>query len=387
MKRIIILSVIIFALVTLRSIAQIDSATISGNLTVGSTLTAGYTGSPTGSNTVNFAWFYSDDTPAGTSSTYLILPTDEGEKFYVTATEVNPGGVTQAGPFKSVETEPVNYMPVSTTPVVTGTPNPGQILEGSYSYSDAEGDPQSGTTLQWYRSSTGNQGDAVPVSGANSKLYLVTSDDYNKYLAFVVTPRSSAGSLNGILTFSAFTAWVNNAAPLASSVVMTGPGTFNVNDVLVGDYTYSDAEGDQEGASVYEWIRSVDNTFSVDDQIIPVTSIYYKLSLPDTGKYIFFRVTPKALKGNPTGTPVRSAVSGRVNTPPYVRNVNITGVAQVGQLLTGTYIYGDRDKDNQDMTGTIYKWYSDGTLISGASAKTYVITEAPEIRVPSLYHL
>jgi hypothetical protein len=378
MKRVIFFSVIILSLIAAKTSAQITGATISGNLTVGSVLTAGSTGTPASGNFVEYKWFWSDNTSLGTSATYTIDASDEGKMFYVKASEFKPADTLMAGPFTSSTTAAVNFMPVSTTPIVTGTPTHGQILVASYSYSDAEGNPQSGTTLQWYRSLTTNVSDAVSIGGANSLYYLVTSADYNNYIVFGVIPRSSAGSLNGLLTFSAFTARVNNAAPVASSVVITGPGTFNVNDVLVGDYRYTDAEGDQEGASFYRWLRSPDNNIANGILIPSATSIYYKLSPADTGKYIFFRVTPVAATGNTIGAPQGSIASGRVNTPPYVKNVGISGTVQVNELINGTYIYGDRDGDIKDLNATIYKWYRDGNLIPDANTQSYLVSEDDE---------
>ncbi len=67
--------------------------------------------------------------------------------------------------------------------------------------------------------------------------------------------------------------------------------------------------------------------------------------------------------------------------PPVASNVNITGTAQVGATLTGTYEYGDVNGDEEG-TST-FKWYraDDGagtgkTEIDGATALTYVLQAA-----------
>jgi hypothetical protein len=378
MKRVIFFSVIIFSLITGKSTAQITDALISGSLTVGSVLTAGTSTAPATGNFVLYEWFWSDNTSLGISPTHSITSADQGKIFYVKASEYEPPHTIKAGPFTSSNTTAVNFTPVSSVPIVTGTPNSGVVLVASYTYSDTENNPESGSTLQWFRSPTTDVSEAVPIAGANSLFYLVTSVDYNYYITFGVIPRSSAGSQTGSLTMSSFTVRINNAAPVASAVLITGPGTFNVNDVLIGDYNYSDAEGDQEGASDFRWIRSGNNTISADDEILSVTTDYYKLVLADTGKYIFFRVMPVAAAGNPSGLPVTSGVSGRVNTPPYVKNVGISGTVQVYQTITGTYTFGDRDGDNEDMSATIYRWYRDGSLIPGVNTKSYLVSEDDE---------
>lgn len=60
---------------------------------------------------------------------------------------------------------------------------------------------------------------------------------------------------------------------------------------------------------------------------------------------------------------------------PTATDVSISGTAQVGQTLTGSYIYADA---NGDLEGTsTYQWYSNGgsgaVAISGATALTYVV--------------
>ena len=69
------------------------------------------------------------------------------------------------------------------------------------------------------------------------------------------------------------------------------------------------------------------------------------------------------------------------NTAPTASNVSISGTAQVGQTLTGSYDYSDA---NGDLQGTsTFKWYrfddaggTNETEISGATSTTYSLVEA-----------
>jgi hypothetical protein len=429
---------------------------------------------------VEYEWFYSDNTSLGVSGNHTITAIEEGKIFYVKAQEYNAGHVAVGSAIQSPSTGAVNYRPVSTTPSVSGTAAGGQILFASYTYSDTESDPESGSRYRWYRSSTTNVADTVFIPGATSLYYLITGADYNKYLAVSVKPVSSAGSRTGVIKVSSFTSRVTNSAPFASVPVLSGttrvgevltaaytysdadgdpqgaskyqwyrtntgdiddtvliagatsifykltnndynnriafavipyaqtgntggarvssalsgvilndapavmnpgiatPGSLNVNDVLVGTYTYSDTEGDPEQNSVYQWLSSDINDILSAATIPFATSVSYKLTLADTGKYIFFSVTPKAASGNTTGTAVSSAGTGTVNTPPYARSVGISGLMLVDQTITGTYVYGDFDKDLQNTGATIFRWYSNGSLIPGATSQTYLVTEEDE---------
>lgn len=80
--------------------------------------------------------------------------------------------------------------PTATNVRITGTARVGSTLTGAYTYSDAENDPESGTTYRWLRSDT-QSGTYTAISGATARTYQLTSDDLSKYIKFEVTPMSS----------------------------------------------------------------------------------------------------------------------------------------------------------------------------------------------------
>lgn len=98
--------------------------------------------------------------------------------------------------------------------------------------------------------------------------------------------------------------------PVASNVVING--TARVGQMLHGNYSYSDNEGDPEGASILQWYRddSVEGTTKV--AISGAASSTYTLTADDLNKYIFFSVSPVALTGVSPGDTVTSAVLGPV---------------------------------------------------------------------------
>ncbi|TSI07368.1 hemoblobin-interacting domain-containing protein [Lysinibacillus sp. BW-2-10] len=68
------------------------------------------------------------------------------------------------------------------------------------------------------------------------------------------------------------------------------------------------------------------------------------------------------------------------NEVPVVNNVEITGTAKTGKVLTGNYTYSDIENDQEGTSQ--FKWYrgssqdgSDKAEIVGATAKTYTLTE------------
>jgi hypothetical protein len=116
----------------------------------------------------------------------------------------------QSGTFRvddlviSAEVEdPSNLPPTAENVAISGTPEPGETLTGSYVYADAESDAEGASTFRWYRSLQANGSDRTVIPGATSPSYTVTSADEGHYLFFEVTPVASSGTLQGSPVLSA----------------------------------------------------------------------------------------------------------------------------------------------------------------------------------------
>ena len=64
------------------------------------------------------------------------------------------------------------------------------------------------------------------------------------------------------------------------------------------------------------------------------------------------------------------------NVPPTASGVSILGTPQVGEVLTGSYIYADTDADLEG--ASTFRWLRDGTPIADATALTYALVAADE---------
>jgi len=157
-----------------------------------------------------------------------------------------------------------------------------------------------------------------------------------------------------------------NAAPVASNVSISGAnndGTANVGSTLTGNYTYSDADNDQQGTSTFRWL-------SGGTPISGATSKTYVVQSGDQGASLTFEVTPVATSGTSPGAPVTSpAVVG--NSAPVANTVTISGTPDVGNILTGTYAYSDADNDSEG--NSTYRWLLDGSPIAGETGTTYTV--------------
>lgn len=113
-----------------------------------------------------------------------------------------------------------------------------------------------------------------------------------------------------------------NAAPVATAVTVTGVPVVTIQ--LFASYTYSDADMDSEGSSVYQWYRiTPPNTTPV--AIDGADALSYRLTQDDIGSHIAFEVTPLDSYSMP-GTPVMSDPTPLIEVLPAPQNV--TAVVQ-----------------------------------------------------------
>lgn len=210
-----------------------------------------------------------------------------------------------------------NSPPVASSVTISGTPEVGQTLTGSYVYGDSEGDPEGTSLFQWYRSESSNPNDTLKaaISNSNVKDYLLSVLEEGKFVSFEVTPVASQGVITGIPVESDLVGPVLpklGAAPVATNVTITGLP--NSGQTLTGSYTYSDVDGDLEGMTTFRWLRD-------GSPINGATDTTYKLTGNDVGTVITFEVTPVALTGLPKeGSPVVSAEIGPIDGPTAIVN-------------------------------------------------------------------
>ncbi|MEB4590558.1 DUF1566 domain-containing protein [Candidatus Thiothrix sp. Deng01] len=117
---------------------------------------------------------------------------------------------------------------------------------------------------------------------------------------------------------------VTNSAPTASGVSISdgNGGDAVVGDTLTGNYTYSDADNDAEGASTYRWLRD-------GGAIVGATGRTYMLVAADAGHGITFEVTPVAAAGAGPGAAVASSAVNAVSAvvqPSPTGKLNDTGI-------------------------------------------------------------
>ena len=343
------------------------NVTASGGIEVGDLLTGDYTYNDADNDSegvTTFRWLRDGLAISGaTTSTYTLATDDIDALISFEVTPVALTGILVGSPVVSTGIGPIipaNTAPTASTVAITGVTEVGEILTGSYEYSDADNDLEGVSTFQWLR-------DGVAIAGAVATTYTLVTEDEDALISFEVTPVASTGVLIGASVESSAVGPIGaaNVVPTASNVVISGIS--EVGQPLTGNYDYADADNDDEGASSFRWLR--DNA-----EIPDATFTSYTLTNEDEGANIIFEVTPVALTGASPGSAVQSAAVGPIvaaNDPPVAEDLSITGTLEVGMTLTGNYTFTDID---DDLEGTsTYRWLRDGVAIASATSITYVL--------------
>jgi len=302
-----------------------------------------------------------------TATTAATVATNVTNTATVSGTE--PDG-TPANDTSSVSINITNAAPTASAVTITdangGSAVVGDVLNGNYTYADAENDLEGTSTFRWLRG-------GVAITGATANTYTTVVADGGQNISFEVTPVALTGSLTGTAVVSPTIAVLSNAAPTATAVTVADDngGSVIVGDQLTGGYTYADAETDLEGTSTFRWLRGA-------AAIAGATGNTYTLVAADSGQNISFEVTPVAATGTTTGTAVASSTLAVVNSVPAATAVTITddnaGSVIVGDQLTGGYTYGDLDNDAEG-TST-FRWLRGAAAIAGATGNTYTLVAA-----------
>jgi len=298
------------------------SLNYTGNFRAGGTATIVYTytdaqGDAQGATTIQ--WEIANDN-IGTARTNLVTgasatftTVDAGR--YVRA-KVTPraatnilNGIDYFGAWTLVDPASVPY---GSALSVTGTVAQGSLLTGVFTFNGGSGVENNLGSIYTWQSATNNVGVgtatvAIPEgSTAHSSTIRLLSTEVNRYIRFGVQARDNA-SLSG--TSFVYSNWVGpvtlaaEAAPKVNNVSFS-PASPGTNVTLTASYSYTDANADPEGASVYKWYTADNATGTNQTPIAGATATSFTVTNAQAGKYIGFGVTPVALTGTTTGSEV-----------------------------------------------------------------------------------
>ena len=256
--------------------------------------------------------------------------------------------------------------PATGAPTISGTAQVGETLEVDTSgVADADGFTNATFSYQWLA-------DDADISGATGSTYTVAAADEGKAIKVVVSFTDDAGN-DETLTSAATDA----VAARPNSPATGGPtisGTAQVGETLTADTSdIADADGLRNVQYEYQWLAD-------DAEIAGATGSTYTLVAEDEGKAIKVQVSFIDDEGNEeTLTSAATAAVAAAPAPnsPATGAPTITGTAQVGETLTAD-MTSIADADGLDDVTFSYRWLSDGSEITGATAATYTLADSDE---------
>lgn len=122
-----------------------------------------------------------------------------------------------------------NSPPVASSLTLSGSGKQGQTLTAGYTYSDADGDAEGVTTIEWF-SYTNSGLTTGETSLGTGTTYLITASEVGKYIAFKVTPEALTGVTPGTTVKSS---GIGKVSPNTAAFTYT-TGISGTHDLIIG---------------------------------------------------------------------------------------------------------------------------------------------------------
>ena len=247
----------------------ITAATIvdvnAGDVRKGDRLNASYTYSDEENNAEGastFRWFRGKTLIANAASNFYIGVTeDEGQEIRYEITPIAESGLAQGDAVISAPiTAAENQAPTVSNVVIVdkngGLVRPGDELEVTWDYHDADSDEEGDTTIGWQYFRPSSSG-GIPGSNGH-KTYRVSGAYSGQEIQAVITPVAKTGETYGNATRSQKVSVTNLPTSTNHQIIDINGGDIEVGDVLEAKYTFVDVDGDLEDVSgaQFSWYRN-----------------------------------------------------------------------------------------------------------------------------------
>jgi uncharacterized protein (TIGR02145 family) len=280
--------------------------------------------------------------------------------------------------------------PTNTAPTAFGLGYSGLFIQGqtctfSYSYSDAQSDPQGLSTITWQRASNSNGTDAADIAGATNATYTFQLADVDKFVRATITPRATTGVLNGVTVNGGWVKVESINVPTANNLQINGTPAVGTN--LLASYTFSGGNGVENtspSGSTFVWQSATSaGGAGATNASLYGTSAYTNNYTPQNdliGRFVRVGIRAKDTAGSQAVNFIYSTWVGPITAGPQEAPVaqNVTYSPAPGRNLvhTGSYTYFDSNYDPQG--ATTFKWYransatgAGAVFIAGATIPTY----------------
>ena len=282
---------------------------------------------------------------------------NNGYSYNFRVSAVNANGTSS--PSATATARPVSATPTAPTAsavTITGTASIDELVTGTYTFNDVNGDSEATSLYRWLRADTAG-GTYAAIGGATSVNYTITASDLNKYLKFEVTPVANASPTTGEAALSAASAQVtevdyvnqilstgqslsvgvasspalSTTQPYSNLMLSGGNGGLGTGSTFI---PLVEASVETMGSSMANTITANDtgNNFDVAVSLHGVSGYTYSQLKKGTGPY------------NTGMTQVTNAKTAA------------TGLGRVSRVIGVTTIHGETDNYN-NVSGATYQGY------------------------------
>lgn len=112
------------------------------------------------------------------------------------------GKILTGGLVDATAAAEIEMAPLASDLSIIGGLFQGETIQAAYTYFDLNGDLESDTLVQWYRTAAPDKSDGISIDGATGWQYTLTGDDLGKYIYFSVTPAAASGNSPGTTVYS-----------------------------------------------------------------------------------------------------------------------------------------------------------------------------------------
>ena len=351
------------------------SASISGTAAENETLTASASVSSDDDgldDPVSFSYQWQRSTDDGsnwsdiagaTSANYTLGDDDASNQVRVSASYTDNHGTEETVSSSAQTVTNVNDAPSGFSASISGIAAENEILTASASVSsddDGLDDPVS-FSYQWQSSS--DNSNWSDIAGATSKRFTQDNAEVGSYVRVVASYTDNQGTVESLASSATTSIITNVNDDPTGSVTISGDTT---EDAELTAVTIALADEDGLGTLTYQWL-------SDESAISGATSSTYTLTQSQVGKAISVTVSYTDDHGTEESiTSAQTSDVASVNNDP-TGSVTISGIAIQGAELTAV----TNTLADEDGLGTLtYKWLSDGSAISGATSRTYTLTQS-----------
>jgi len=204
---------------------------------------------------------------------------------------------------------PPNQAPVASNVNFSGSLNVGDLLTGSYTYSDVDSDPEGSSTYQWYNADDGSGTNQAAISGATALTYTLQAADDTKYISFEVTPVAATGASLGTAVMSAYQGPVTSGPP---TVYNPSTGKTWVDRNLGASQVATSSTDAAAYGDLYQWGRLADGH---ESRTSGTTTTLSSTDVPGHGNFIVTSTSPNDWR-SPQNDNLWQGVSGTNNPCP-----------------------------------------------------------------------